>query len=180
MGEQNKILSRPIFCRDAGWDPFPNWTQPSRILQVQDFGFPPFLEPNDLDWLTWARKRLASMSWPEFAQTPLLSPLIGRQPAALGEKDPRHLTNGVSEILTGRDSWKISLDVNHFSPEDITITTKEGYLLISGAAPTSDLKKKKLNNFEFYTLFLLLFLGKHEEKQDQQGVVSRCFNRRYK
>lgn len=142
MGEQNKILSRPIFCRDAGWDPFPNWTQPSRILQAQDFGFPPFLEPNDLDWLTWARKRLASMSWPEFAQTPLLSPLIGRQPAALGEKDPRHLTNGVSEILTGRDSWKISLDVNHFSPEDITITTKEGYLLISGAAPTSDLKKK--------------------------------------
>ncbi|KAG7224013.1 hypothetical protein INR49_015270 [Caranx melampygus] len=67
MGEQNKTLSRPIFRRDVSWDPFPNWTQPSRIF-AQDFGLPPFLEPNDLDWLDWAKKRLATFSWPGLPQ----------------------------------------------------------------------------------------------------------------
>uniref|UniRef100_A0A8D2ZIR9 SHSP domain-containing protein n=1 Tax=Scophthalmus maximus TaxID=52904 RepID=A0A8D2ZIR9_SCOMX len=152
MGEQNKILSRPIFRRDVSWDPFPNWTQPSRIY-AQDFGLPPFLEPGDLEWLDWAKKRLASFSWPGYTQTPLLPLLSGQPPAAGSGKGLRQLTSGVSEVRTGQDSWKINLDVNHFSPEDITITTKEGYLQIS---------------------------GNHEERQDRHGSVSRCFNRKYK
>ncbi|XP_053267439.1 heat shock protein beta-1 [Pleuronectes platessa] len=146
MGEQNKTLSRPIFRRDVSWEPFPNWTQPSRIC-MQDFGLPPFLEPGDVDWIDWAKRRLATFSWPDYTQTPLLPPLGGQA------KGPRPLTSGVSEVRTGTDSWKIDLDVNHFSPEEITITTKEGYLQIS---------------------------GNHEEKQDQHGSVSRCFNRKYK
>ncbi|XP_017266014.1 heat shock protein beta-1-like [Kryptolebias marmoratus] len=150
MGEQNKMLSRPIFRRDVSWDPFPNWTQPSRIF-AQDLGLPPFLEPSDLDWLDWAKKRLASFSWPGFTQSPLLPPFIGQHP---GEpKDLRQLTREVSEVQTGHNSWKIKLDVNHFSPEEITITTKEGYLQIS---------------------------GNHEERQDEHGFVSRCFTRKYK
>ena len=129
MGDQNQVLSRPIFRRDVSWDPFPNWTQPSRIF-AQDFGLPPFLEPSDLDWIDWAKRRLASFSWPGYTQTPLLPPLRGQHPA--NQKGLRQLTSGVSEIRTGQDSWKINLDVNHFSPEEITITTKEGYLQISG------------------------------------------------
>lgn len=147
MGEQNKTLSRPIFRRDVSWEPFPNWTQPSRIF-AQDFGLPPFLEPSDLDWLDWAKKRLASFSWPGYAQTPLLPPLRGQN-----EKDLKQVTSGVSEIQMGQHSWRINLDVNHFSPEEITITTKEGYLQIS---------------------------GNHEERQDEHGLVSRCFTRKYK
>ncbi|XP_056289288.1 heat shock protein beta-1-like [Pseudoliparis swirei] len=152
MGEQNKILSRPIFRRDVSWDPFPNWTQPSRIF-AQDFGLPPFLEPGDLDWIDWSKKRLASFSWPAFAQSPLLPPFSGQPPAALNQKGPRQLASGVTEIQTGQDSWKINLDVNHFSPEEITITTKGGYLQIS---------------------------GNHEERQDEHASVSRCFTRKYK
>ncbi|XP_018526861.1 LOW QUALITY PROTEIN: heat shock protein beta-1-like [Lates calcarifer] len=152
MGEPDKILSRPIFRRDVSWDPFPNWTEPRRIF-AQDFGLPPFLEPGDLDWIDWAKKRLASFSWPGYTQTPLLPPLSSQHPAALNQKDLRQLTSGVSEIRTGQDSWKINLDVNHFSPEEITITTKEGYLQIS---------------------------GNHEERQDVHGLVSRCFTRKYK
>ncbi len=125
MGERSKILSRPIFRRDVGWDPFPNWTQPSRIF-AQDFGLPPFLEPSDLEWLDWAKRRLGSFSWPGYTQTPLLPPFSGEHRAA------RQMASGVSEIQTGQDSWRISLDVNHFSPEEITITTKDGYLHISG------------------------------------------------
>lgn len=135
MGEQNKTLSRPIFRRDVSWDPFPNWTQPSRIF-AQDFGLPPFLDPSDLDWIDWSKRRLASFSWPAYTQTPLLPPVSGQLPAALNQRGLRPLTSGVSEIRTGQDSWKINLDVNHFSPEEITITTKEGYLQISGTLHT--------------------------------------------
>ncbi|XP_067340601.1 heat shock protein beta-1-like [Channa argus] len=152
MGEPNKVLSRPIFRRDVDWDPFPNWTQPSRIF-AQDFGLPPFLEPCDLDWIDWAKKRLASFSWPGYTQTPVLPPLRGLHPAALNQPGVRELTGGVSEIQTGQGSWKINLDVNHFLPEEITITTREGYLQIS---------------------------GNHEERQDEHETISRCFTRKYK
>ncbi|XP_020513005.1 heat shock protein beta-1 [Labrus bergylta] len=152
MGDQNKELSRPIFRRDVRWDPFPNWTQPNLIF-AQDFGLPPFLDSSDLDWLNWAKRRMASFSWPGYTQTPLLPPFCGQRPAPVNEKGVRQLTGGVSEIQTGQDSWRIKLDVNHFSPEEITISTKEGYLQIS---------------------------GNHEEKQDEHGSVSRCFTRKYK
>lgn len=152
MGEQNKLLPRPIFRRDVSWDPFPNWTQPSRIF-AQDFGLPPFLDPSDLDWLDWARRRLAAFSWPAYTQTPLLSPFNGQHPAAVNQNRLRQPAGRGSEVRTDRDSWRIQLDVNHFSPEEITITTKDGYLHISGS---------------------------HEERQDEHGTVSRCFTRKYK
>ncbi|KAM4532861.1 heat shock protein beta-1-like [Fundulus diaphanus] len=151
MDEPNKLLSRPIFRRDVSWEPFPNWTQPSRIF-AQDYGLPPFLEPSDVDWLDWAKKRLASLSWPGYTQSPLLPPFTSQHQ---GDQDKklRQLTSGVLEIQTGQNSWKITLDVNHFSPEEITITTKDGYLQISGT---------------------------HEERQDEHAVVKRCFSRKYK
>ncbi|XP_074545738.1 heat shock protein beta-1-like [Halichoeres trimaculatus] len=151
MSDQNKILPRPIFRRDVRWDPFPNWTQPSRIF-AQDFGLPPFLDSSDLDWLEWAKRRLGTFSWPGNAQTPLLPPLNAQHPS-VNPKTVRNLTGGVPEIQTGQDSWRINLDANHYTPEEITITTKDGYLLI---------------------------LGNHQEKQDTHGSVSRCFTRKYK
>ncbi|XP_034048822.1 heat shock protein beta-1-like [Thalassophryne amazonica] len=144
MGERNKVLARPIFRRDVSWDPFPNWTQPSRIF-TQDVGLPPFLDSTDLDWLDWAKRRLVSFSWPRCTETPIL-PLFS-------QKDQRQVSRAVSEVMTGQNSWKISLDVSHFSPEEITVTTQEGYLQISGT---------------------------HEERQDAHGLVSRCFTRKYK
>lgn len=147
MEDQNKITPRPIFQRSNNWDPFSNWTQPSRILS-QDSGLPSFLEPSDVDWLEWARRRLESFS----TKGPLLSPFSG-QHLALNRSDLKQLTGGVSEMVTGEDVWKIQLDVKHFSPDEITVTAKEGYLQIS---------------------------GKHEERQDEQGSVSRCFTRKYK
>ena len=126
MGEpQNKALSRPIFRRDVGWEPFPNWTQPHRIFN-QDFGLPPLLEPNDLTWIDWAKRRLSTFSWPGYTQSPMLAPFSGQPPLQ------RQLSGGVSEIRSGQDCWRISLDVNHFSPEEIAITTKMGYLEVSG------------------------------------------------
>lgn len=128
MGEEKKISKCPSFCRDIRWEHFPNWTRLGGIFS-QDCGLPPFLEPGDLDWIDWAKRRLDSFSWPSFAQSPLLSLFDS-------EQQPKTETaghqSGVSEVQVGLHSWKVSLDVNHFMPEDITVATKEGFLLISG------------------------------------------------
>ncbi|TRY74315.1 hypothetical protein DNTS_002950 [Danionella cerebrum] len=50
-------------------------------------------------------------------------------------------------------NWKICLDVRLFSPEEISIKTKDGYLEIT---------------------------GNHEERQDNHRFVSRSFTRKYK
>lgn len=148
MEEQKEIIPRPIFRRDVNWDPFPNWTEPKRIF-ARDFGLPPFLEPTDIDWLDWAKKRLASFSWPAYAESPLLSPFSSQH---LGTSDQNELKQ-LTEVRTEKDRWTIQLDVKYFSPEELTITTKDGYLQIT---------------------------GKHEERQDEHGGVSRCFTRKYK
>ena len=127
MGDQNKELCRPIFRRNVNWDPFPNWTQPNRIFD-QDFGLPPLLEPTDLDWLDWAKRRLASFNWPGFTHAPVLLPFTEQGPS---KNLQTQLAVGGSEIIE-QDGWKISLDIKQFSPEEITIATKEGYLQISG------------------------------------------------
>lgn len=128
MDEQNKISHRPIFCRDVGWEHFPNWTRSSRVFS-QDCGLPPFLEPSDLDWIDWAKRRLGSFAWPSFTQSPLLPPFDGEQRS---KTEAAGRQSGVSEVQTGPDSWRVNLDVNHFTPDEITVATKEGYLLISG------------------------------------------------
>jgi len=46
----------------------------------------------------------------------------------------------------------VSLDVHHFKPEEITVKNKENVITIE---------------------------GKHEEKEDQHGYVSRQFIRKY-
>ncbi|XP_007257055.2 heat shock protein, alpha-crystallin-related, b15 [Astyanax mexicanus] len=59
----------------------------------------------------------------------------------------------VSQVECDQKTWKISLDVSHFGAEEVSVKTKEGYLEIT---------------------------GKHEERQDEQGVISRSFTRKYK
>ncbi|KAK2096187.1 Heat shock protein beta-1 [Saguinus oedipus] len=64
----------------------------------------------------------------------------------------RQLSSRVSEIQHTADRWRVSLDVNHFAPEELTVKTKEGVVEIT---------------------------GKHEERQDEHGFISRCFTRKY-
>ncbi|KPP57676.1 hypothetical protein Z043_124577 [Scleropages formosus] len=105
--------------------------KPSRIFD-QDFGLPPFLEPGDLSWIDWARRRMSTSSWPGYTRAPLFAPTdAAARPSPPSPQLCRQI-RGVSEIRTGPDSWKIGLDVSHFSPEEITIRTKEGYLEIAG------------------------------------------------
>lgn len=57
-----------------------------------------------------------------------------------------------STITSNKDKFQINLDVQHFAPEEITVKTADGYVIIE---------------------------GKHEEKKDEHGFISRQFKRRY-
>ncbi|KAI5639985.1 hsp20/alpha crystallin family domain-containing protein [Phthorimaea operculella] len=57
-----------------------------------------------------------------------------------------------STIKTDKDKFQVNLDVQHFSPEEICVKTTDGYVVIE---------------------------GKHEERKDEHGFVSRQFKRRY-
>lgn len=135
MADHNKVLPHPLFLRDVNWDPFREWTQPSHMIMEKDFGLPPFLDPGDVSWIDWARNTLASFSWPGYTRYPLFS-LSTVLPAAVAPQTSarlqRQLSEGVSEIRRGQGSWRITLDVNYFSPEEMSIKTKGGFLEITG------------------------------------------------
>lgn len=57
-----------------------------------------------------------------------------------------------SSIKSDKDKFQVNLDVQHFSPEEVSVKIADGYIVVE---------------------------GKHEEKQDQHGYVSRQFVRRY-
>lgn len=57
-----------------------------------------------------------------------------------------------STIKSDKDKFQVNLDVHHFTPEEITVKTADGYVIVE---------------------------GKHEEKQDEHGHISRQFTRRY-
>lgn len=55
-------------------------------------------------------------------------------------------------IKTGKDKYEICLNVKDFGPKEISVKTADGFIVIE---------------------------GKHEEKKDELGFISRHFVRRY-
>lgn len=58
-----------------------------------------------------------------------------------------------SSIKVDKDKWQINVDVQHFAPDEITVKTSNGFIVVE---------------------------GKHEEKKDEHGFISRQFSRRFK
>ncbi|XP_050345974.1 protein lethal(2)essential for life-like [Nymphalis io] len=58
-----------------------------------------------------------------------------------------------STIKEEKDKFQVNLDVQHFAPEEISVKTVDGFLIIE---------------------------AKHEEKRDEHGFISRSFTRRYR
>lgn len=56
------------------------------------------------------------------------------------------------KVTTEEGNFKVSLDVKHFAPEELTVKTVGSYIEIR---------------------------GKHEEKKDDHGAISRDFTRKY-
>lgn len=57
-----------------------------------------------------------------------------------------------STIKVDKDKFQVNLDVQHFSPDEISVKIVDGYVVIE---------------------------AKHEEKKDEHGYISRQFSRRY-
>ena len=111
--------------------------RPSRILN-QQFGLG--LDPEDLFSPIVPRDLRAMLSGPVGYYRPWLS--------AAAQQDAG------STVTVDKDKFQVNLDVQHFSPEEITVKI------------TGD------NVIEVE--------GKHEEKEDEHGYISRRFVRKYK
>ncbi|XP_014270802.1 alpha-crystallin A chain [Halyomorpha halys] len=61
--------------------------------------------------------------------------------------------SGISTIASDKTEFKVNLDVQQFKPEELKVKVVEDYLVIE---------------------------GKHEERSDEHGFISRQFTRRYK
>ncbi|KAK2119514.1 Heat shock protein beta-1 [Saguinus oedipus] len=134
-----------LLLRSPSWDPFRDWYPHSRLFD-QAFGMPRLPE----EWSQW----FGTSNWPGYVRP--LSPAAVEGPAVAAPANShalsRQLSSGVSEIPHAADHWRMSLDVNHFAPEELTVKTKDGVVEIT---------------------------GKHGERQDEHGFISRCFTRKY-
>ncbi len=126
--------------RTPSWDPFRDWHQNSRIFD-QAFGMPAL--PEDFatfpstHWPGYLRPSILTPEMgPMMAHTPMMpqaamiypSPMMAQQSRALS----RQMSSGMSEIKQTQDNWKVALDVNHFSPEELVVKTKDGVVEITG------------------------------------------------
>ncbi|KAG9265274.1 heat shock protein beta-1-like [Astyanax mexicanus] len=125
--------------RQSSWDPFHDW-HGSRIFD-QAFGMP--VLPGEL--LCWP-----SSHWPGYLRPPGSTGLFSLFPQSLTPGMLAHQLSG--GVTTSRDQWKVCVDVKQFTPEELTVKTKDGMVEIS---------------------------GKHEERRDEHGYISRCFTRKY-
>ncbi|XP_062844533.1 heat shock protein, alpha-crystallin-related, b15 [Trichomycterus rosablanca] len=143
-------MSRPLFKRNGSWDPLQDWPKSSILDQCS--GAPFFLKENDGSWLDTARKTLEKSPWPGFLSFPLVSPVCPEisSPSSSSKDGPQMQ---LPPAESNSKSWRISLDVFHFCPEEIGVRMTEGYLEVT---------------------------GKHEERQNKRGTISRSFTRKYK
>lgn len=61
--------------------------------------------------------------------------------------------SGLSSIQNDSKNFKVNLDVQQFKPDEVSVKVVDGYVVVD---------------------------GKHEERSDEHGFISRQFTRRYK
>ncbi|KAM9440281.1 heat shock protein, alpha-crystallin-related, b15 [Clarias gariepinus] len=139
-------MPRLLFNRNGRWDSLQDWPKSSILDQCNQAPF--FLRGDDGSWINTVTKTLEKSSFPGFLSFPLVTPVCPEVSPSTGDKQQR-FSHGKSDSKT----WRISLDVNHFCPEEISVRINEGYVEIS---------------------------GKHEELQNEHGTIFRSFTRKYK
>lgn len=118
------------FMRTPSWDPFRDWYQGSRLFD-QSFAMPALPE----EWYQWPTPHWPGYMRPAAALPEGASaagPVMGPPPSPYARALSRQLSSGMSEIKQTPEQWKVSLDVNHFSPEELVVKTKDGMVEITG------------------------------------------------
>ncbi|KAG8323606.1 hypothetical protein J6590_001325 [Homalodisca vitripennis] len=84
---------------------------------------------------------------------PFFDPSFGSgMPQRLGRQLSRQ-NKALTNIINDKEALKINLDVRQFSPDELSVKIVEDYIIVE---------------------------GKHEERGDEHGLVSRHFIRRYR
>nr|KAG5692633.1 hypothetical protein BaRGS_003523 [Batillaria attramentaria] len=115
----------PYVLRDFWEDPWSGLSRPSRLF---DQGFGNVLTDDDL----------------------ALS-MFNRFGPSSGVRRPPQ-SSGMSEVVNNENEFRIGLDVRHFKPEELKVTTKDNRIVIN---------------------------AKHEERPDEHGYIMREFTRQY-
>lgn len=89
---------------------------------------------------------------PEDLFTSIVSPMLARDYYRPWRQLALASRDIGSTIASNKNKFQVNLDVQHFAPHEISVKTVDGYVIIE---------------------------GKHDEKQDEHGYVSRQFSRRY-
>lgn len=127
MSESAKTEESCGECKmDAPWYPLKKWWQFSQICSP-DIGLPPVLEPGAPRWTSADKRSLAACSWPGFVPAPLFVPYIS---------ESMHHTGKMIR------KWRISMDVSHFYPSEISLGIRGGFLEVRGMALLIKHKKR--------------------------------------
>ncbi|XP_068615312.1 heat shock protein beta-8-like [Brachionichthys hirsutus] len=146
--------TRQRFPRDPfGESPFRDQLA-SRFMD-DDFGLPHFHDDLAMDWPGWARPgRLSTRLGP----SPFGSSLRTGFPARQSTGGPTLYTSRYGEssprsspTTTGGEPWKVCVNVHSFKPEELSVKTRDGFVEVS---------------------------GKHEEKQEEGGIVTKNFTKK--
>lgn len=156
MGSRQRFPRDP-FGEFRDQSPFRDQLGP-RFME-DDFGMPPFPDDLAMDWPGWARPgRLSTrLSTSPFSST-LRTGFPPRQstggPALYtsryGEPSSRSSPTGTASS-TGGEPWKVCVNVHSFKPEELNVKTRDGFVEVS---------------------------GKHEEKQEEGGIVTKNFTKK--
>lgn len=84
--------------------------------------------------------------------TDLIEPVIGRHYIRPWRKLATTAKDAGSKITVDKDKFQVELDVQQFKPDEVTVKTVDGCVVIE---------------------------GEHEERKDEHGYVRRAFKRRY-
>lgn len=87
---------------------------------------------------------------PEQLQAIVLAPHQLRQ--SLSEMEKRVGTGGTKGSVFGKDGFQVCLDVQQFKPNEVSVKVQDNVVVVE---------------------------GKHEERQDEHGYISRQFSRKY-
>ncbi|KAK1792453.1 hypothetical protein P4O66_012084 [Electrophorus voltai] len=115
-----------------------------------DFGIAAFPDELSMDWPGWARPRLSTR-----LSTPWTGSLRSGFPrTSMGASQgysPRHGESSRSAPPSSPEPWKVCVNVHSYKPEELNVKTKDGFVEVS---------------------------GKHEEKQDEGGIVTKNFTKK--
>ncbi|CAL8344676.1 unnamed protein product [Lota lota] len=154
-GDFYTLGNRQRMPRDPfGESPFREQSPFRDRFMEDDFGMTPFPDDLAMDWPGWARPgRLSTrLSTSPFSTT--LRPGFSQRTATGG---PTVYTTRYSEpsrsspTTTGGEPWKVCVNVHSFKPEELNVKTKDGFVEVS---------------------------GKHEEKQEEGGIVTKNFTKK--